>query len=69
MGQKFYTLLTQQGAALLANATALGIPLKLSKMAVGDANGNPTTPDASQTKLVHEVYRSEEHTSELQSLV
>ena len=58
MGQKFYTLLTQQGAALLANATALGIPLKLSKMAVGDANGNPTTPDASQTKLVHEVYQA-----------
>ncbi|MFQ1055818.1 phage tail protein [Gilliamella apicola] len=25
MSQKFYTLITQQGAALLANATALGI--------------------------------------------
>ncbi|WP_294884937.1 phage tail protein [uncultured Gilliamella sp.] len=58
MGQKFYTLLTQQGAALLANATALGIPLKLSKMAIGDANGSATTPDATQTKLVHEVYQA-----------
>ena len=58
MGQNFYTLLTQQGAALLANATALGIPLKLSKMAVGDANDSATTPDASQTKLVHEVYQA-----------
>ena len=58
MSQKFYTLITQQGAALLANATALGIPLKLSKMAVGDANGSATTPDASQTKLIHEVYKA-----------
>ena len=58
MSQKFYTLITQQGAALLANATALGIPLKLSKMAVGDANGSATIPDASQTKLVHEVYKA-----------
>ncbi|OTP93737.1 phage tail protein, partial [Gilliamella apicola] len=58
MSQKFYTLITQQGAALLANATTLGIPLKLSKMAVGDANGSATTPDASQTKLIHEVYKA-----------
>ena len=58
MSQKFYTLITQQGAALLANATALGIPLKLCKMAVGDANGSATTPDASQTKLIHEVYKA-----------
>ena len=58
MSQKFYTLITQQGAALLANATALGKPLKLSKMAVGDANGNTTTPNASQTKLIHKVYQA-----------
>ena len=58
MSQKFYTLITQQGAVLLANATALGNPLKLSKMAVGDANGKATTPNASQTKLIHEVYKA-----------
>ena len=58
MSQKFYTLITQQGAILLANATALGNPLKLSKMAVGDANGKATTPNASQTKLIHEVYKA-----------
>ncbi|PXY98084.1 phage tail-collar fiber domain-containing protein [Gilliamella apicola] len=34
MSQKFYTLITQQGAALLANATALGIPLKLNMKAI-----------------------------------
>ena len=58
MSQKFYTLITQQGAVLLANATALGTPLKLSKMAVGDANGKATTPNASQTKLIHKVYQA-----------
>ena len=58
MSQKYYTLITQQGAALLANATASGIPLKLTKMGVGDGNGKATTPNASQSKLVHEVYQA-----------
>ena len=34
MSQKFYMLITQQGAALLANATALGIPLKLNMKSI-----------------------------------
>ena len=58
MSQKYYTLITQQGAALLANATASGIPLKLTKMGVGDGNCKATTPNASQSKLVHEVYQA-----------
>ena len=58
MSQKYYALITQQGAALLANATASGIPLKLTKMGVGDGNGKATTPNASQSKLVHEVYQA-----------
>ena len=58
MSQKYYTLITQQGAALLANATASGIPLKLTKMGVGDGNGKTTTPNASQSRLVHEVYQA-----------
>ena len=58
MSQKYYTLITQQGAALLANATASGIPLKLTKMGVGDGNGKATTPNASQSRLVHEVYQA-----------
>ena len=53
MSQKFYTLITQQGAALLANAAALGTPLKLIKMAVGDGNGSATTPNATQNNLIH----------------
>ena len=58
MSQKYYTLITQQGAALLANATASRISLKLTKMGVGDGNGKATTPNASQSRLVHEVYQA-----------
>ena len=58
MNQIYYTILTQQGAALLANATALGVPLKITQMAVGDGNGKIPKPDESQTKLVHEVRRA-----------
>ncbi|SUI67378.1 phage tail fiber protein [Salmonella enterica subsp. enterica] len=39
MSAKFYTLLTDIGAAKLASATALGIPLKITHMAVGDGGG------------------------------
>ena len=58
MNQTYFTVLTKQGAALLANATALGIPLKITQMAVGDGNGNIPKPNASQTQLVHEVRRA-----------
>ena len=58
MNQTYYTILTQKGIALLDNATSLGVPLKITQMAVGDGNGNITTPDATQTELVHEVRRA-----------
>ena len=58
MNQTYYTIITKQGAALLANATALGVPLKITQMAVGDGNGKIPKPDESQTKLVHEVRRA-----------
>ena len=58
MNQTYYTIITKQGAALLANATALGVPLKITQMAVGDGNGKIPKPDANQTKLVHEVRRA-----------
>ena len=58
MSQTYYTLLTKKGATLLASATALGVPLKLTHMAVGDGKGNITKPDANQTKLVREVRRA-----------
>ncbi|MWN89861.1 phage tail protein [Gilliamella sp. Pra-s65] len=58
MSQTYYTILTKLGAELLANATALGIPLKLTQMAVGDGNGAVPKPIANQTSLIHEVRRA-----------
>ncbi len=58
MNQTYYTILTKRGAALLANATALGVPLKITQMAVGDGDGIIPKPDANQTNLVHEVRRA-----------
>jgi hypothetical protein len=55
----FYTLLTDAGQVKLAAALALGEPLAFHEMALGDGNGNPVTPLASMTALVHEVYRAE----------
>ncbi|MCN2273065.1 phage tail protein [Escherichia coli] len=54
MSTKFYTLLTDIGAAKLASAAALGVPLKITHMAVGDGGGTLPTPDAKQTALVNE---------------
>ena len=53
MTVKYYAILTNQGAARLANATMLGSKLNLTQMAVGDANGVLPTPDPAQTKLIN----------------
>ncbi|ELL4529577.1 phage tail protein [Salmonella enterica] len=58
MSAKFYTLLTDIGAAKLASAAALGIPLKITHMAVGDGGGVRPTPSAQQTALVAERRRA-----------
>lgn len=58
MTTKFYALLTNQGAAKLANAAALGTKIQITEMAVGDGNGSLPTPDASQTRLVNEKRRA-----------
>ena len=54
MTVKYYAILTNQGAARLANATMLGSKLNLTRMAVGDANGVLPTPDPAQTKLINQ---------------
>ncbi|EIZ9483982.1 phage tail protein [Cronobacter sakazakii] len=59
MSAKFYTLLTDIGAAKLASAAALGVPLKITQMAVGDGGGVLPTPNAQQTKLVAEKRRAD----------
>lgn len=52
MSAKYFAILTNQGAAKLANATMLGTKLHLTQMAVGDANGALPTPDPAQTALI-----------------
>ncbi|RZM90261.1 phage tail protein [Escherichia sp. E1V33] len=54
MTAKYFAILTNQGAARLANAAALGTRLNLTQMAVGDANGTLPTPDPAQTKLINQ---------------
>lgn len=58
MAATYYTLLTTIGQASIANAVALGEMVNLTHMAVGDGNGNPTTPNENQTALVRERYRA-----------
>ncbi|TDN58422.1 phage tail protein [Scandinavium goeteborgense] len=59
MSARFYTLLTDIGAAKLASAAALGVPLKITKMAVGDGGGVLPTPSAQQTGLIAEKRRAD----------
>lgn len=58
MTQKFYAIVTNLGAAKIANAVSLGTKLNITQMAVGDGGGALPTPNASQTKLVNEVRRA-----------
>jgi phage-related tail fiber protein len=55
----FFTILTSVGQAKIANAVALGQQIQLTEMALGDGNGNATTPNQAQTGLVREVYRAQ----------
>lgn len=57
MATKYFALLTNIGAAKLANATALGAQVEITQMAVGDGNGALPTPNPAQTALVHELRR------------
>ncbi|WP_237434994.1 phage tail protein [Dickeya dianthicola] len=58
MSTKYTALLTQVGAARLANAIALGKQLEITQMGVGDGGGTLPTPDATQTKLINEKRRA-----------
>ncbi|WP_239505713.1 phage tail protein [Citrobacter youngae] len=55
MTTKYFAILTNQGAARLANATMLGTKLNITQMAVGDGNGTLPTPDPAQTKLINQT--------------
>ena len=54
----FKSVVTTLGQARLAAAIAAGTDINITQLAVGDGNGKATTPVASQTKLVKEVYRT-----------
>ncbi|ASD61559.1 MULTISPECIES: phage tail-collar fiber domain-containing protein [Enterobacter cloacae complex] len=58
MATKYYAVLTNVGAAKLANATALGVQVEITQMAVGDGNGALPTPNPAQKALVHELRRA-----------
>ena len=58
MATKYYAVLTNVGAAKLANATALGVQVEITQMAVGDGNGVLPTPNPAQTALIHELRRA-----------
>ncbi|WP_323947172.1 phage tail-collar fiber domain-containing protein [Aeromonas caviae] len=54
----FKTIHTAVGLELMTQAEATGTQIRLTHIAVGDGNGNPTTPDKSMTQLVRERYRA-----------
>ncbi|HHL2562318.1 TPA: phage tail protein [Yersinia enterocolitica] len=58
MTARFFALLTNIGAAKLANATALGTRLEITHMAVGDGGGTLPTPNPAQIQLVNEQRRA-----------
>ncbi|EPV6100251.1 phage tail protein [Escherichia coli] len=59
MATKYFALLTNVGAAKLANATALGAQVEITQMAVGDGNGVLPTPNPAKTALTHELRRAQ----------
>ncbi|EPB4280513.1 phage tail protein [Yersinia enterocolitica] len=58
MTVKYFALLTNLGAAKLANAAALGTQLQITQMAVGDGGGVLPTPNPAQTQLLGEKRRA-----------
>ncbi|MBC3272609.1 phage tail protein [Pseudomonas sp. SWRI81] len=54
---KFSAILTDVGAAKLANANVLGVPWNITEMGLGDANETDPQPSAKQTKLINEWRR------------
>ena len=54
----FNCIITTLGQAKFAAALAAGSEVSVTHIAVGDGNGNATTPSAGQAALVREVYRN-----------
>lgn len=58
MAEQFYTILTKLGKAKIANATALGTKVNLTKFQVGDGNGSYYNPTEDQIQLRNKVWES-----------
>ena len=58
MSKKFIAILTQAGSEKIADAVIAGEKLVFTQMAVGDGGGDATTPNAAQTALVNETFRT-----------
>ena len=56
MGE-YFTVLTDYGESVFAQALVTGIPVKFSSMAVGDGAGALPVPDKGSAGLINEVYR------------
>ncbi|WP_080965780.1 phage tail protein [Clostridium novyi] len=56
MAEQFYTILTAIGKAKMANTTALGTKVNLTKFQVGDGNGTYYNPTEDQTGLKHKTW-------------
>lgn len=54
----YFAILTAKGEEKLAQATANQTTLKLTEMAVGDANGQDSQPSRTQTQLINECRRA-----------
>lgn len=52
----YEAIVTTVGLGRIANAIATSTPLNLTTMKLGDGDGSPTTPSASDTDLVNVVY-------------
>jgi hypothetical protein len=55
----FKSVVTTLGQSRIAAAIAAGTDINITQLAVGDGNGKATTPVATQTRLVKEVYRTQ----------
>lgn len=59
MAKQYYSVLTNYGTQVIAGAIASKQPLQITQMAVGDGNGQATTPNSRNTGLVREVHRAD----------
>ncbi len=59
MAKQYYSVLTDYGTQMIAGAIARKQPLQITQMAVGDGNGQATTPNSRNTGLVREVHRAD----------